>query len=264
MNHKEKISNKTEIKTDFNASFDNESNETQSNPTEHENIEHSSAKFTADGSERANNTVSIHKDKVREVSQKSPATSTINSATNKDESKPRARRIGLWSAVLASLLVASVVITNLTHTATYVNDSISTSEGAQEILKQRWSNKLELGARLVKNDDQITLKPADMTITHNKKESTTKIWVWDFAAEDGDYIQIKVDGNVITEPFMIKNQAVSFDVPAESKIEVIGVRDGGGGITYAIHHEVRGETYLNGMDIGGSNTYTLVRSDNID
>ena len=175
----------------------------------------------------------------------------------------------LWATIFSALFLAFFAANKLPNPSKenpseQVGKPISTSEGAQEILKQRWSNKLELGARLVQNDDQISLEPADLTLKHDKKDQTTKIWIWDFAAEDGDYVQIKVDGKVITEPFMIMNQAVSFDVPAESKIEVIGVKDGGGGITYAIHHEIRGETYLNGMNVGGSNTYILERVGNLD
>lgn len=175
----------------------------------------------------------------------------------------------LWATIFSALFLAFFAANKLPspsveNPSEQIGKPISTSEGAQEILKQRWSNKLELGARLVQNDDQIRLEPADLTLKHDKKDQTTKIWIWDFAAEDGDYVQIKVDGKVISEPFMIMNQAVSFEVPAESKIEVIGVKDGGGGITYAIHHEIRGETYLNGMNVGGSNTYILERVDNLD
>ncbi|OWV05567.1 hypothetical protein SAMN05720766_13026 [Fibrobacter sp. UWH9] len=168
----------------------------------------------------------------------------------------RKKRLVLWSAVLAGLLAISFAVRGVSP----MDTPISTSVGAQEILKQQWSDKLELGARLVKNDDQITVRQADMVITHDKTEKSTKVHIWDYAAEDGDYVQLKVDGVAITEPFMIHHKQVSFDVPAESKVEVVGIRDGGGGITYAIRYDVNGTVYLNGMGIGGSNTYTLTRS----
>ncbi len=86
-----------------------------------------------------------------------------------------------------------------------------------------------------------------------------KIHIWDYAAEDGDYVQILVDGVAICEPFMIKNKPVVFTVPSTGEIQVLGVRDGGGGITYAVHYDVNGTTYFNGTDVGNGNLYTLIR-----
>lgn len=40
---------------------------------------------------------------------------------------------------------------------------------------------------------------------------------------------------------------------------MLGTRDGGGGITYAVHYEVNGTTYFNGTEAGSGNLYTLVR-----
>lgn len=201
-----------------------------------------------------------------ETAEEEPTESNGDTSLNPPQRKHHWK---LWATIFSALFLGFFAANKLPNpsvenSSEQIGKPISTSEGAQEILKQRWSNKLELGARLVQNDDQIRLEPADLTLKHDKKDQTTKIWIWDFAAEDGDYVQIKVDGKIITEPFMIMNQAVSFEVPAESKIEVIGVKDGGGGITYAIHHEIRGETYLNGMNVGGSNTYILERVDSLD
>lgn len=180
------------------------------------------------------------------------------------ESRPprKKSRWRLWVPIFSALILASFVANKIApapenETLVQSGKPISTSIGAQEMLSQRWSDKLELGARLVSNDDQVTLKPADMTFTHNKSEETTKIWVWDFAAEDGDYVHVLVDGKPISEPFMIKHEPVSFDVGKNSVVNVIGVRDGGGGITYAIHIDAIGQTYLNGTDINQANTYTM-------
>lgn len=38
---------------------------------------------------------------------------------------------------------------------------------------------------------------------------------------------------------------------------VKGIKDGGGGITYAIRYEVNGISYFNGAPEGELNTYTL-------
>ena len=72
-------------------------------------------------------------------------------------------------------------------------------------------------------------------------------------------MQVLVDGVAICEPFMIKNKPVVFTVPATGEIQVLGIRDGGGGITYAVHYDVNGTTYFNGTDVGNGNRYTLIR-----
>ena len=58
---------------------------------------------------------------------------------------------------------------------------------------------------------------------------------------------------------MIKNTPVALTVPAVGEVKVVGTRDGGGGITYAVYYESDQTTYFNGMNQGGSNVYTLLR-----
>lgn len=72
-------------------------------------------------------------------------------------------------------------------------------------------------------------------------------------------IETIIDGTSLGAPFMIKNKPVSFKVPAVGEVQVLGTRDGGGGITYRVYYELNQTTYFNGMDQGGSNLYTLIR-----
>lgn len=128
---------------------------------------------------------------------------------------------------------------------------------ANNLLKQGYSNQISVSTVLLTKDSIMQAK--DYTISHSSELETTNIWIWDYAAEDGDYVQILVDGTPICDAFMIKNKAKKFSVPATGEIKVLGIRDGGGGITYAIHYEINGTTYFNGTDIGNSNIYTLIR-----
>lgn len=68
-----------------------------------------------------------------------------------------------------------------------------------------------------------------------------------------------MDGTPLGDPFMIKNKPVSFAVPSTGEIQVLGTRDGGGGITYGVYYELNQTAYFNGMNEGGDNLYTLVR-----
>lgn len=131
------------------------------------------------------------------------------------------------------------------------------SDAAKRALEDRVSTALSAGAVLAASDD--TVQPVDYTIRHQSQDESTRIWVWDYAAEDGDYVQVLVNGTSLTEPFMIKHKPRAFTVPATGDVQIRGIRDGGGGITYAVHFELNGTTYLNGAPPGEDNTYTLIR-----
>lgn len=158
---------------------------------------------------------------------------------------------GAW--VLGAAAVASVII----YANLFSSSQVTTGEDAEAALETHMSTTLGAGTKLLSKDENMIGQ--DYTITHNSDDKNTTIWVWDYAAEDGDYVQILVDDSPICDPFMIKNKAVSFSVPTVSEVQVVGTRDGGGGITYGVYYELNQTTYFNGMDEGGNNIYTLVR-----
>lgn len=164
--------------------------------------------------------------------------------------KKRIKR-GAW--ILGAVAIASVII----YASLFSSSSVETGDDAAAALETHMSTTLGAGVRLLEKDENMIGQ--DYTISHSSSDENTTIWVWDYAAEDGDYVQILVDGSPIGEPFMIKNKAVSFTVPTVAEVQVVGTRDGGGGITYGVYYELNQTTYFNGMDEGGSNTYTLVR-----
>lgn len=164
--------------------------------------------------------------------------------------KKRIKR-GAW--ILGAVAIASVII----YASLFSSASVETGDDAAAALETHMSTTLGAGVRLLEKDENMIGQ--DYTISHSSSDENTTIWVWDYAAEDGDYVQILVDGSPIGDPFMIKNKAVSFTVPTVAEVQVVGTRDGGGGITYGVYYELNQTTYFNGMDEGGSNTYTLVR-----
>ncbi|MGH4124356.1 MAG: hypothetical protein ACREV6_15630 [Clostridium sp.] len=85
-----------------------------------------------------------------------------------------------------------------------------------------------------------------------------EISVWDFDKEDGDYVQVFVDGVAKTDPFMIRHRERKISVPSKAVIQIRGVRDGNGkGITYGVFFNKTGETYLNKAPLNSANIYTL-------
>lgn len=157
----------------------------------------------------------------------------------------------------AGIFLAVGIITMIAYATIGSSSSVNTSADAKAALETHMSTTLTAGTRILAKDE--TYIGGDLTITHSSNEDETTIYVWDYAAEDGDYVQITVDGTPLGDPFMIKNTPVTFSVPTTGEITVIGTRDGGGGITYGVYYEVNQTTYFNGMNQGGDNTYTLIR-----
>lgn len=136
--------------------------------------------------------------------------------------------------------------------------TVDKSDAAQQAITEQVSTSLSVGTILMSSDENIGAK--DYTITHDSNQDESKIWVWDYAAEDGDYVQILVDGTPIGDAFMIKNKPHEFMVPTTGTVQVKGIRDGGGGITYAVRYELNNTNYFNSAPEGEFNTYTLVRN----
>lgn len=131
------------------------------------------------------------------------------------------------------------------------------SEAARNALETKVSTGVSAGAILLSADENIGAQ--DYTIEHTYGGDQAKLWIWDYAAEDGDYVQVIVDGVPTSESFMIKHKPKVITVPTVGTIQVKGIRDGGGGITYAVRYEVNGTSYFNSAPEGEFNTYTLQR-----
>ncbi len=175
----------------------------------------------------------------------------IPEAATKKRGKSKAdRKLKLTGLVLAGLVIAGVFLMP-------TSPSVNTSDEANQALVSGMSTQLPIGVRILTDDQYVAGR--DLTITHSSPNAENKIHIWDYAAEDGDYVQVLVDGVAICDPFMIKNKTVVFDVPTTGEVQILGTHDGGGGITYAVHYDVNGTTYFNGTDVGDGNLYTLIR-----
>lgn len=157
----------------------------------------------------------------------------------------------------AWVLMAAGIVSMIVYSTMQTSTSVDTSEEAAQALETHMSTSLAIGTKLASEDKY--LGGEDVTITHDSSDDTTTIWIWDYASEDGDYVQVLADGVSLGDAFMIKNKPVSFKVPTVAEVQILGTRDGGGGITYAVHYGMNETTYFNGMDEGNGNTYTLIR-----
>jgi len=57
----------------------------------------------------------------------------------------------------------------------------------------------------------------------------------------------------------IMNKPVALDIPIPSVVEIIGVKDGGGGITYGVKFPgaVQNNAYFNAAPVDSSNVYRI-------
>ncbi|RKN83910.1 hypothetical protein [Paenibacillus ginsengarvi] len=115
------------------------------------------------------------------------------------------------------------------------------------------------GAVLLASDDDAGLEPRDFEVAMKPGMQTSRALLWDFAAEDGDVVTVKVNGSVIAENVTIFHKPFVLDIPIPSTVEIVGVKDGGGGITYAVKFPgaVSGSAYFNAAGVGSSNVYTI-------
>lgn len=132
-----------------------------------------------------------------------------------------------------------------------------TSQAAKDAMKSGVSTTITQGTIIDLDVYEAGIK--DYTITHNSNTKESKIWVWDYADVDGDYVQVLVDGIPVSEVFMVKNKPKEFIVPVEAEVQVKGVKDGIGGISYAVRYEINGTSYFNQTPEGQANTYTLAK-----
>lgn len=157
-----------------------------------------------------------------------------------------------WKLFGGICLALGIVVFLLTSSPT-----VDHSASAENALEAKISTSISAGTVLLAADQNVEAK--DYTISHTSDNKETKVWIWDYAAEDGDYVQVLINGTPLSDSFMIMNKPKEFIVPTEASIQIKGVRDGGGGITYAIRYDINGTSYFNGAPEGEMNTYTLVR-----
>ena len=105
----------------------------------------------------------------------------------------------------------------------------------------------------------LRLAGQDYVIQFRKGFKYTSMQIWDFAAEDGDQVEILVNGEIVKGPFIIRHAPIAIQLPVGAQVEVRGVLDGGGGgVTYAVNFPELPRSIRNSADPGTSNRYSLV------
>ncbi|MEG0307534.1 MAG: hypothetical protein RSA29_08410 [Clostridium sp.] len=108
--------------------------------------------------------------------------------------------------------------------------------------------------------EALKLDAKDASIEISNGFGNLEISIWNFVEkEDNDYVQVLIDGVSQGAPFSIRHKPVKVSVPDKAVIQVQGVRDGSNnGITYAVHFNKTGDTYLNTVPLNAMNNYTII------
>ncbi|QAA32583.1 hypothetical protein [Clostridium manihotivorum] len=154
---------------------------------------------------------------------------------------------------VAILAIATIVL------VTFVGNFNGNSNYKSNLASEKLSG-VKAGDALSK--EFVKLEAKDFTVDSTSGYGKIELSVWNFSdKEDGDYVQVFVDGSPQTEPFAIRHKPVKVSVPDKAVIQVKGIRDGSGnGITYGVTFSKTGETYLNTVPINAANTYTIKTS----
>jgi hypothetical protein len=152
-------------------------------------------------------------------------------------------------------IIGGLLIVFIAYSAFFQNNSDVTNYKSNLV-----SGKLEgVKAGDILSKDTVKLQAKDFSIDTANSYGKIQLSIWNFAdKEDGDYVQVFVNGAPQTEPFVIRHKPTNVDVPDKGIIQVRGIRDGSNnGITYGLFFNKTGETYLNTVPLNADNTYTL-------
>ncbi|RKM55454.1 hypothetical protein D6853_07780 [Butyrivibrio sp. X503] len=157
----------------------------------------------------------------------------------------------LLGVALAAGIFSSVMTTNV---------EVDTSAEAQEALDTRISENLGPGAKIADEDDGFIGDGYYVSV--NTEEDYTYMYLWDYADEDADYVQIYVNGEAYSDPFMLTNEPAVFGVPIEGDVEIYGVKDGkNDGISYGVYFEDEQLSYFGGVTENDSDLYTIEKAE---
>ncbi|MEI5905868.1 hypothetical protein WAK64_02150 [Bacillus spongiae] len=160
------------------------------------------------------------------------------------------RKPVLFGAILAVLLAIglSMILGSLSYT----------SEGsAKEVVANRISKSTMAGETPFTGETNAGITAMDFEVTVGDSGGDAKMLIWDFNSEDSDEVQILVNGQMLKEKLILANNPAAFSIPVPSTVTIKGLKDNGGGISYAVKFPNDKITYYNVVSVKAGNTYTV-------
>lgn len=153
------------------------------------------------------------------------------------------------------------VVAMLSFGLMFFEGGFNTDQENLNAVKNRISYNTQAGETLFDTETNANINAKDFEITGlgvGEDGGNAKMLIWDFNLEDGDEVQVFVDGKPAHEPFILTNDPVAISIPANCIVTIKGVKDGGGGISYAVKFPQKKMTIFNVVPVNGSNSYKLI------
>ena len=132
------------------------------------------------------------------------------------------------------------------------------AEGTEEeVVANRVSSETFAGEVFFEDEANAGIEARDFEVALGDSGGEAKMLIWDFNSEDLDEVQIIVNGQMIKEKLILTNNAAAISVPVPSTVTIRGVKDSGGGISYAVKFPNSKAAYFNVVGVGAGNTYTV-------
>lgn len=133
-----------------------------------------------------------------------------------------------------------------------------TSEGsAEEVVANRISKSTMAGETPFSDETNAGITAKDFEVTVGDSGGDAKMLIWDFNSEDNDEVQILVNGQPLKEKLILAHNPAAISIPVPSTVTVKGLKDNGGGISYAVKFPNDKVTYYNVVSVNAGNTYTV-------
>ncbi len=158
--------------------------------------------------------------------------------------RPGARRVAVWGGLLlgAAIAVAGGLGFHPFASSPAADTGLSSQEQAARVAQFAAAGAINVqlvpDVEVDRALDDIVLPPAEVSLLkRDLADGTTKlvyVTLWDDVAVDGDVVRLSSNGLSIDVPLTNVPVRVAIPAPPQGVVNLIGVRDGGGGITVAV------------------------------
>ncbi|NHC41058.1 hypothetical protein G6549_13870 [Bacillus sp. MM2020_1] len=134
---------------------------------------------------------------------------------------------------------------------------VPSEEKKQEVVANRITTEVSAGDQLFDEEVNSEIGSKNFTVPVNDSGGSARMLIWDFNKEDLDEVQISVNGQSVKEKLILTKEAAAISIAVPSTVTIRGLKDHGGGISYAVKFPNNKQTYFNMVTNGTTNSYTV-------
>lgn len=177
--------------------------------------------------------------------------------TGLDEEEQRPEVIYHEHSHRKSVFFGTILAVVLAIGLSMVMGSYSSEGSAEEVVANRISKSTLAGETPFTEETNAGIIARDFEVTVDESGGDAKMLIWDFNSEDDDEVQILVNGQPLKEKLILANNPAAISIPVPSTVMIRGLKDHGGGISYAVKFPNDKITYYNVVSVNAKNTYTV-------